>query len=209
MTGGADVTFGFSDTELENGATYYYRVAAVGYNGLYSKPSESVALTPHAVVQSVVLAEPLTIQHTVSAVELSPETQAVIFVPRLTDDTGQAPGMLVQVGWRPTGESADFTWADGEYVSDSQGGGDIYAARMLPETTGDYLYKWRASTTGGRDWVESENEGRMTVYANADAEAPKPPFRLDEVSRSGSQVAFALRVPRVPDLFGFRVCPRI
>ena len=194
MTDGTDVTFDFSDIELENGATYYYRVAAVGYNGLYSKPSESAALTPHAVVQSVVLAEPLTVQHTLSAVEPSPETQAVVFVPGITDDSGQAPGVLVQVGWRPADASADFTWTGGAYVADSQGGGDIYAARMLPETTGDYVYTWRASTTGGRDWVESDSEGRMTVYANADSDAPKPPFRLDEVSRSGSQVAIALRV---------------
>jgi hypothetical protein len=77
---------------------------------------------------------------------------------------------------------------------------------MLPETAGEYVFAWRATTTGGREWTISENRGRMTVYPAADAEAPKPPFRLDPVARSGSQVSFAWRVARGPDLFNFRIC---
>ena len=136
---------------------------------------------PHVAVQSVVMEEPLFMQHTLSAVEPSAETRAAVFVPGVTDLPDQAPNLLVQVGWGQDGDK--FTWTAGAYVSDSQGGGDIYAATLLPEQTGDFVYRWRASSTGGREWTESSDEGRLTVYANADTEAPKPPFRLDDVGQ--------------------------
>ncbi|HAJ34645.1 MAG TPA: hypothetical protein DCL15_02965 [Chloroflexi bacterium] len=202
---GADVTFEFTDEGLANGATYYYRVAAIGYNGLRSPATEAVAATPHAVVQSIIVEEPLTLQHTLSAVEPSPPTRAAVFVPGLTEIAGKARGAIVQAGWAPTGSNA-FTWVDGEYVTDNQGGGDVYAARLLPDAVGEYGFKWRASTTGGRDWAESENVGRLTVVANPDTEAPKPPFRLDEVARNAGLIAIGIRASRGGDLHAFRIC---
>lgn len=204
VVGGTDTPFDFADAELTNGATYFYRVQAIGYDGLRSAPSAPVALTPHVPVQSVVMEEPLFMQHTLSAVDPTAETRAAIFVPGVTDGPGQAPGVLVEVGWGQA--SGAFTWADATYVSDSQGGGDIYAATMLPEQTGAYVYRWRASTTGGREWVESLNEGQLTVYANADAEAPKPPFRLDAAAQSNGLVALGIRASRTADLHAFRIC---
>lgn len=196
----------FTDEGLTNGVAYYYRVAAVGRNGLRSEPGAAVRLLPHAPVQSVVLEEPLTIQHTLSAVEPSRETRAAVFVPGVTDAPGQAPGLLVQVGWAPVETDGAFTWRDAAYVTDSQGGGDVYAARMLPNAVGEYVFKWRASTTGGREWTESLNQGRMTVFPNPDTEPPRAPFRLDEVARSSSLIAIGIRVSRTPDLHAFRVC---
>ena len=195
----------FSDVDLANGTTLYYQVKGRGATGLESAPSAAQPATPHVAVSSVTVADPTVMQHTLSAVEPSPETQGAVGVPGVTDEPGQAPGVLMQVGWAPAG-SEEFTWVDGAYVTDNQGGADIYSATMLPETTGDYLYRWRASTTGGRDWSVSSNDGSLTVYANADSEAPKPPFRLDEVARSGSQIAVGIRVSRVPDLYALRVC---
>ncbi len=202
---GADVTFEFTDAGLTNGATYYYRVAAIGYNGLRSAPTPSIAATPHAVVQSIILEEPLTLQHTLSAVEPSPPTRAAVFVPSLTEIAGKARGVIVQAGWAPVGSDA-FTWVDGEYVTDNQGGGDVYAARFLPDAVGEYVFKWRASTTGGREWAESENAGKLTVVANPDTEAPKPPFRLDEVARNAGLIAIGIRASRGGDLHAFRIC---
>ncbi|MCS6826261.1 MAG: alpha amylase N-terminal ig-like domain-containing protein, partial [Caldilinea sp.] len=196
----------FTDEGLANGVTHYYRVEAVGRNGLRSEPSAAVRLIPHAPVQSVILEEPLTIQHTLSAVEPSRETRAAVFVPGVTDVSGQAPGLLVQVGWAPVEAGEAFTWRDAEYVTDSQGGGDVYAARMLPNAVGEYVFKWRASTTGGREWTESLNQGRMTVFPNPDTGPPRAPFRLDEVARSSSLIAIGIRVSRTPDLHAFRVC---
>jgi glycosidase len=204
VLGGTDTPFDFVDAELTNGVTYFYRVQAIGYNGLRSAPSAPVALTPHVPVQSVVMEEPLFMQHTLSAVERSSETRAAVFVPGITDSPDQAPGVLVEVGWGQDGD--DFTWTAGAYVSDSQGGGDIYAATLLPEQTGDFVYRWRASTTGGRDWTESINAGQLTVYANADAEPPKPPFRLDDAGQSNGFVALGIRASRTADLHAFRVC---
>lgn len=196
----------FTDKGLTNGVPYFYRVAAVRRNGLRSQPSAAVRLIPHVPVQSVVIEEPLTIHHTVSAVEPSRETRAAIFVPGITDAPGRAPGLLVQVGWAPATEERAFTWQDAEYVTDSQGGGDVYAARMLPNAAGEYIFLWRASTTGGREWTESLNQGRMTVFPNPDTEPPRAPFRLDEVARSGALIAIGIRVSRTPDLHAFRVC---
>lgn len=196
----------FTDEGLSNGVTYFYRVVAVGRNGLRSEPSAAVRLIPHAPVQSVVIEEPLTIQHTLSAVEPSPETRAAIFVPGVTDVPGQASGLLVQVGWAPATGDGAFTWQDAEYVTDSQGGGDVYAARMLPNAAGEYIFAWRASTTGGREWTESLHQGRMTVFSNPDTEPPRAAFRLDEVVRSGALIAIGIRVSRTPDLHAFRIC---
>jgi len=202
---GDSMAFEFVDKEVVNGATSFYRVEAIGATGLRSPASPSIALTPHAVVQSVVLKEPLTMRHTLSAVEASQETRAAVFVPSLTEIAGKAPGVLVQAGWALAGSDA-FTWTDGEYMADSQGGGDLYAARLLPDAAGEYVFRWRASSTGGREWTESANQGQMTVVPSADSEAPKPPFRIDEVARSGALIAIGIRASRGADLHAFRIC---
>ncbi|GIK73068.1 MAG: alpha-amylase [Chloroflexota bacterium] len=203
---GSDVAFDFTDAGLTNGATYFYRVVAIGYNGLRSAASDAAALTPHAVVQSVVVEEPLTLQHTLSAVEPSQETRAAVFAAGLTEITGRAPGVLMQAGWSLIDGDGEFTWIDGEYVTDNQGGGDVYAARLLPDAVGEYIVKWRASTTGGREWTESINQARMIVFPNPDAEAPRAPFRLDEVARTGALIAIGIRTSRTADLHAFRIC---
>jgi hypothetical protein len=195
----------YTDTGLVNGTRYWYQVVAIGADGLRSEPAGAGPVIPHARIASVTVTDPTVLQHTLSAVEASPESQAVVMVPGITDIPGAAPGVRVQVGWAPAGSEA-YTWADANYVTDNQGGADIYAARMLPETTGDYRFAWRATTTGGREWQMSDNTGRLTVYAAADAEAPKAPFRLDELARSGSQIAFTWRVARPADLYNFRIC---
>lgn len=195
----------FADPEVTNGTTYYYQVIAQAANGMRSAPAATGGLVPHAAIASVTVAEPTVMQHTLSAIEASPETQGIVAVPGVTDNAGAAPGVRVQVGWAPAG-SDQYTWVDGTYTADNEGGADIYTARMLPDATGDYTYVWRASTTGGRDWVMSSNRGKLTVYAAHDAEAPNPPFRLDEVARASNQLAFTWRLSRPPDLFGFRVC---
>ena len=202
---GTGTAFEFTDEGLANGTHYFYRVEAIGATGLRSPATTSVKLTPHAIVQSVVVEQPLTLQHTLSAVEPSQETRAAVFVPSLTESTGKAPGLLVQAGWAPAGSDV-FTWVDGEYVADNQGGGDILAARLLPDTVGEYVFKWRASSTGGREWTPSIKEGRMTVVASSDAEAPRPPFRLDEVARSHALIAIGIRASRGADLHAFRIC---
>ena len=195
----------FADPDVANGTTYYYQVQAVGENGLRSAPANTGPLIPHAPILSVVIDEPLVLHHNLSAVERSPQSTAAVMAPGITEIAGAGAGLRAQIGWAPAGTD-EFTWADGTYVTDNQGGANVYAGTMLPETAGDYDFVWRATTTGGRDWTLSENRGKLTVYPAADAEAPKPPFRLDAVGRSGSQVSFAWRVSRPPDLYNFRIC---
>ena len=195
----------FADPGVANGTTYYYQVQAVGENGLASAPTGTGPLIPHAPILSIVIDEPLVLQHTLSAVERSPESSAAIMAPGITEIAGAGAGLRTQVGWALEGSEV-FTWADGTYVTDNQGGANVYAGTMLPEAAGDYTFAWRATTTGGREWTLSENRGKLTVYPAADVEAPKPPFRLDPIARSGSQVSFAWRVARPADLYNFRIC---
>lgn len=195
----------FADPELANGTAYYYQVQAVGANGLASAPASTGPLVPHVPIASVVIDEPLILQHTLSAVEPSPATFGAVQAPGLTDLPGAGTGIRAQAGWAPAG-TGDFTWVDGSYETDNQGGANVYTARLLPETAGDYAIAWRATSTGGREWTMSENRGKLTVYPPADTEAPKPPFRLDPIARSGSQLTFAWRVSRPMDLYNFRVC---
>ena len=66
-----------------------------------------------------------------------------------------------------------------------------------------------ASAAGGGTPIGAESVvagDSLTVYANADAEAPKPPFRLDEVARTGALIAIGIRASRVADLHAFRIC---
>lgn len=195
----------FADPDLANGTAYYYQVQAVGANGLRSEPVGTGPLIPHAPITAVTVDEPLRLQHTLSAVEPSPETRGAVMAPGLTDLEGAGAGLRAQAGWAPAG-TEEWTWIDGQYVTDNQGGANVYAARLLPEAVGEYVVAWRATTTGGREWTLSNNRGQMTVYPPADTEAPKPPFRLDPLARSGSQLAFAWRLSRPADLHSFRIC---
>ena len=195
----------FADPDVANGTSYYYQVIAVAANGLRSQPVSISPLIPHAPITSVIIDEPLLLQHTLSAIEPSPETRAAVQAPGVTDSEGAGAGLRAQAGWAFAG-TQEFTWVNGDYVTDNQGGGNVYSARLLPEATGDYDIAWRATTTGGREWTLSDNLGKLTVFPAAEAEAPKPPFRLDPIARSGSQVSFAWRVSRPPDLFNFRIC---
>jgi hypothetical protein len=195
----------FADPGVANGTAYHYQVVAVAANGMRSEPVTLEPLIPHAPIAAVTVDEPLAIQHTLSAVEPSPETLGAVMAPGLTDLEGAGAGLRAQAGWSPAGTD-EWTWTDGQYVTDNQGGANVYAARLLPEAAGEYDIAWRATTTGGREWTLSDGRGRMTVYAAADAEAPKPPFRLDPLARSGSQLAFAWRVSRPADLHNFRIC---
>jgi glycosidase len=199
----------FADGGVANGTTYYYQVVAIGANGLASPPTATGPLIPHAPILSITVDEPLVLQHTLSAVEPSPESRAAVNAPGITEIAGAGAGLRAQIGWAPAAQADDpsaFTWADAVYVTDNQGGSNVYGGRMLPDSPGDYVFAWRATTTGGREWTLSENRGKLTVYPAADTEAPKPPFRLDPVARSGSQVSFAWRVARGPDLYNFRIC---
>ncbi len=201
----AQATLVYTDSNVTNGTTYYYRALAAADNGLLSPAADSGGVIPHAPILSVTIDEPLVLQHMLSAVEPSPETRAAVQAPGISEIAGAGFGLRAQVGWAPAGSEA-FTWVDAEYLTDNQGGANVYTARMLPESGGDYTFAWRATTTSGRDWTLSDNRGQMTVYASTDSTAPKPPFRLDALSRSGSQLSFAWRLSRPADIYNFRIC---
>ena len=192
----------FVERGLENGTSYWYRAVAVSAGGVRSLPGAAVALIPHASIRSIVLEEPWVLQHTVSAIEPTEEMRAVVWIDGGSDGRR---GVLVQAGWAAAG-SESWTWVAADAVADSQGEGERYVARLLPAAAGDYIVRWRASTTGGREWTFSEKTGQLQVAASPDRTAPNPPFRLDEMARSGALISIAIRASRPADLFAYRVC---
>lgn len=204
VTGGAGPSFVASDADLRNGAPHFYRVAAVAANGLRSPLSEPLVAVPHAQIASVALVEPLVLSHTLSAITPTASVQGLVLIPGQSEAEGATPGVIAQLGFAPSA-GADFAWRTGAYASELDGG-DLYTATMTPDASGEFVYRWRASNSDGREWVESTTQGALTVAPSADTVAPKPPFRLDEIARSASSITLAWRLSRSPDLFGFRIC---
>ena len=196
----------FMDIELTDGQTLYYRVASRNAAGLVGEPGPVMAAIPHTPIARATLGGPAQITHTISAITPTQPVSGVVTIPGVTDAAGAAPGVLAELGFAPQGSPADdFTWVGGTYAGELDGG-DVYTATLLPESTGDFAYTWRFSATGGRDWAQAEQSGALAVAPGEDTEAPKPPFRLDELARSGSSVSFAWRLSRPRDLHGFQVC---
>jgi glycosidase len=204
VTGGQDTPIVASDAELDNGVRYFYRVAQSPKTACAGPLSEPVTAIPHAQIASAALVEPLTLNHTLSAITPTAVVQGLVVIPGLSEAEGATPGVIAQLGVAPLGEEG-FIWREGVYAGELDGG-DLYTATLLPETSGEFSYQWRFSNSDGREWTSSANQGTLTVAPAADTEPPKPPFRLDEISRSGSSIALAWRVSRGPDLHSFRIC---
>jgi hypothetical protein len=196
----------FADIGLADGQMVYYRLAARSATGLEGEPGAVIAAIPHTPIAAATLGGPAQITHTISAITPTQAVSGVMTIPGVTEAEGAAPGVLAQLGFAPEGSDAEaFTWVDGTYAGELEGG-DVYTATMLPEAPGDFTYVWRFSATGGRDWTQTEEGGALAVTPSDDSEAPKPPFRLDELARSAAAVSFAWRLSRPRDLHGFQVC---
>ncbi len=193
----------FVDTDVQNGQTYFYRVAMLADNGMISARSDVASATPYVPITAAQLGGPVAITHTLSAITPTAVISGVVLAPGLTEAVGAAPGLRAELGLLPEGV-ADFTWTPGVFAGELLDG-DIYTATLLPEATGQAIYKWRFSTNQGQEWTLSDS-GQLKVLANADQEAPKAPFRMDPISNAPNEVSFAWRVSRPPDLAFYRIC---
>ncbi|MCB0112712.1 MAG: hypothetical protein KDD84_01425, partial [Caldilineaceae bacterium] len=221
VTAPASVTY--SDEDLPNGQPVYYRVSAVKANGMQSERSAAAMLVPSFAVDAAQLLEPLTVDHTISAITPTVPLQGMIFIEGVTEADGAADGVLAELGVSTTLPDAVppvevTTWTPGAYTGE-QDGADVYTAQVTPETTGDYTYVWRFSTTGGADWVYADGSGIvdeaewtqpgvLTVLPSDDVEAPNRPFRISEVFASPSQIVVEWRASRTADLYAYNVCRR-
>ena len=217
----------FVDEGLANGQPVYYRAVAFNDVGLASEPGPSMQAIPHARIDDARLLQPTTIEHVISTRNPSGFLQAVVTVAGVTDAEGAGAGILARAGFVLAAPDAlpgaqEIRWVDAEYAGDA-GAGDLYAAALLPDALGDYLYGFIFSTTGGRDWVYADTAGMgvgmgegipwaapgtLTVLPSDDTEAPSRPFRLQELSASPDQLTIGWWASPADDFSHYLLCRR-
>ncbi|MBI3958158.1 MAG: hypothetical protein HY328_05055, partial [Chloroflexi bacterium] len=213
----------FVDEGLVNGQPVYYRAVAFNDVGLASGPSESAQAIPHAPVADARLVEPLAVEHTISTLNPAGPLLALVTIEGATGEEEAAPGILAQAGFAPALPDAlpgaeEIRWVEAEYAGEADGG-DLYAATVLPDAVGDYLFGFRFSVTGGREWVYAGTDGmeagplwnapgKLTVIPSDDAEAPSRPFRLHELFASPDQLTLAWWALPSADFSHYLLCRR-
>ncbi len=158
------------DTGLTNLTNYYYVITSVDPAGNESWYSNEITAMPHLIIEWAGSMYPAggnlkhgsfipDITFTLGqAIETDP-VFGEVFIGSATGSFGPATkyGMRVQLGYGlPNTAPAAWThWVDAVYVSPSfiNPANDLYRATLMPDTLGDYLYYYRFSTTGGRDWI--------------------------------------------------------
>ncbi len=216
-------TMVFVDRELRNGQPLYYRLVAVDGRGMPSPPSPPIQAIPHRKVVEARLLEPLELTHTLSAITPTQPLRAVVVVEGAAQAEGPGPGIQVELGYALVApdqvlDPAAIRWIPAEYAGEAAGG-DLYTARFTPDQAGDYIFGFRVSATGGRDWLYVDREGpgpgplwwspgRLRVEPSGDTDPPHRPFRLFPVYVAADQVVIGWRSSRTPDLYGYEICRR-
>lgn len=124
---------------------------------------------------------------TVKAGEPTPEIFGQVWMSGVTDQKGQAEGIVAQLGYGPRNDlptAASWVWVDTAYNVDS-GNNDEFKARLTVAQAGTYAYAFRYQYRGGpwtygdrndegrkgsSDGYQPENSGVLTVTA-----LPPPP----------------------------------
>ena len=216
-------TVTFVDEGLANGQPLYYRTVAFNDVGLASERSAPAQAIPHAPIADARLAEPPALEHTISTRNPAGPLTAAVTIDGATGGEEAAGGVLAQAGFAPAlpdalPDAEEIRWVEAEYAG-SEAGGDLYAAALLPDAVGDYLWGFRFSVTGGREWVYAGVDGpesgplwiapgKLTVVPSEDTEAPNRPFRIAELFASANQITVEWRASRSPDISHYLLCRR-
>ncbi|MGB5051144.1 MAG: alpha-amylase family glycosyl hydrolase [Caldilineaceae bacterium] len=216
-------TVTFVDGGLTNGQPVYYRAVAFNDVGLGSELSLSVQAIPHAPIADARLVEPTAVEHTISTQNFAGPLMAAVIIEGATGGEEAAPGVLAQAGFVQALPDAlpgaeEIRWEEAEYAGPTEDG-DLYAAAVLPDAVGDYLFGFRFSVTRGRDWVYAgvngledgplwAAPGTLTVIPSDDTQAPNRPFRMEEVFASTNQITVGWRASRSADLSHYLLCRR-
>jgi len=211
----------YTDTGLQNATTYYYVVTALDAVGNESAPSNEVSALPHLSIGWANLQWPPSMSHTISVVNRTDTAYGQVWIDGATSAPGATPGLLAQLGLGPTGSNpagnTAWTWVDASFNVDA-GNNDEFKASMLPESTGNFDYVYRYSTTNGRDWLYADlngpiptgatpsNPGHLTVNSSGDTTAPTVPTGLNVVSASPAGIQLAWNANGGdPSLYGYEV----
>jgi hypothetical protein len=181
--------------------------------------SNEVSGVPHLTIGWANLQWPPTVNQIISAVNRTPNIYGQVWIDGVTNQPGPAPGLRAQVGFGPSGASADsptWQWLDTSFNTDA-GNNDEYVGSLLPSSTGNFDYAYRYSTTNGRDWLYADlsgpaagavlsNPGKMTVAASSDTTPPAIPANLRLVSSTVANISIAWdAVTGDSTLYGYEV----
>jgi glycosidase len=205
----------FADTTVINGRTYYYTVRALDAAGNESPASVEVSALPHYPIGWANLQWPPSINHTVSAIDLTPEIYGQVWINGVTNLPGATPGLRAQVGYGPQGSDprgSSWIWVEATFNVDV-GNNDEFKARLQPETVGVFDYVFRYSTTNGRDWLYADRSGPinglptqpgiLTVLSSGDTTPPAIPTGLQVLSASPAGITLSWNA--VGDAYAYEV----
>jgi len=187
----------FSATGLDNARRYFFVVRAVDAAGNLGAASNEVVGLPHLEIGWANLQWPPTIEHTISAINRTPNIYGQVWIDGVTNQPGPAPSLRAQLGFGPDDSdpaaAAGWMWLDAAFNVDA-GNNDEFVASLLPESTGEFDYAYRYTVTDGRDWTYADldgigngystAQGALTVVASGDTTAPAVPTGLAVVSAS-------------------------
>ncbi len=204
----AGETAPFIDTDVQNGTTYYYKATFVRPDGMTSDLASAVPVpaTPHLLIEGADLIGPVTLDHVISAITRTQTLVGAVIIPGSEALGDSVPGLVAQAGYAPADAPESWMWTTAQLQLNAEDGTLAFQADFLPDAVGDYVTAFRFSTTGGRDWTMSETLGTLTVLPSDDTEAPKTPFRVDDVFAGSSSLVFSWRLSRPKDLYGYEIC---
>jgi glycosidase/fibronectin type 3 domain-containing protein len=196
----------YTDSGLKNANIYYYVVTSLDATGNESGYSNEESALPHLTIGWANLQWPPTMTHVISAVNRTDNAYGQIWINGVTNQPGATPGLLVQLGFGPTGSNpngnANWTWVDASFNKDD-GNNDEFVASLLPDTVGTFDYLYRYSVDNGSSWLYADlngpitngtlpsNPGKLKVNPSDDTTAPATPTGVHVVSASPSGIELA------------------
>jgi glycosidase len=195
----------YVDDGLENGRLYHYVVTALDQAGNESPYSNEVAETPRLAIDSVGLSSVGPIDHTISTVTPTEPICADVVISGRTGVGGPSGSLRAELGYGPaeTEPDEEWRWVEAEYAAPA-GEADRFCAALLPEATGSHDYRYRFSTSSGREWTYA-GTGRLEVGFSDDTQAPPDPANLRVVSATPAGVELAWDAPADTTLHGYEV----
>ena len=212
----------YADTGLATGVTYYYVVVSRASDQMASGWSNEDSATPFIDLSSSWrgLQWPPTLNHTASATLLTDNVYGQIWVGGVTDPSGATPGLLAQLGYGDSTNTADGSWEWFPMTFNVQAGNNDEFMGNLPRTQiGTFCYTTRYSGDGGNTWYYAVNGpdesnttcpgpfGVLTVTAGSDTTAPAAPTTLaiSGVTSASISLSWDTHPDTDGDLYAFRV----
>ncbi len=188
----------YTDSNVNNGTTYYYVVRGVDSLGNEGSNSNEATATPAFPIGYAVLQWPKTINQVITANYTTVYGQ--VFIQGLTDVGGDPGAISSQLGFGTPG-SDPTAWSWHPMVFNVRNGNNYeYLGGIRADAVGTYNYLVRFSDDGGRDWVYGDQDGFypgnpgtnmpgvMTITPSSDTTAPSAPVASIDYSASSLTV---------------------